>query len=235
VVNDREAEIARELSPAANVQVMCNGVELDRLRPLSPPGARPRVVFCGVMNYAPNDQGMRWFVEKVWPLVRSQRADAALTIVGADPSSALKALCADDRSIAVPGRVADVRDWLWSSAIGIAPLHVARGVQNKALEAIAAGLPIVITEAVAAGLPSEAAYASMVANTPERFAGHIVDLLAMSPEQRRAIARSADLSHLTWTHTLQSLWPIFQSAARQTKLISSEPRLQPSKTRYGSV
>jgi sugar transferase (PEP-CTERM/EpsH1 system associated) len=212
VVNEREATIARTLAPGANVQVLANGVELERLHPLGPPSANPRVVFCGVMSYAPNAEGMTWFVEKVWPLVRAHRSDATLAVVGLDPSPEFRSLCGSDPSITVTGRVPDVRDWLWESAVAIAPLHVARGVQNKALEAIAAGLPIVLTEAVAGGLPLTAAYASRVANTPDRFAAHVLDLLAMRPAERRAIAASADLSELTWSHTLESLWPLFARA-----------------------
>lgn len=213
VVNAREASVACELAPAANVRVLNNGIEIGRLCPPGPPADSSQVVFCGVMNYAPNDEGMQWFVRQVWPTVRAARPDATLAIVGSDPTAALKALCAGDASIQITGRVPDVRDWLWGSAIGIAPLHVARGVQNKALEAIAAGLPIVITEAVASGLPEVTAYASSVGNTPEQFAAHVVGLLGISPDARRARARSADLSGLTWPRTLEPLWPILAHAA----------------------
>jgi sugar transferase (PEP-CTERM/EpsH1 system associated) len=235
VVNQREADIARALAPGASVQVIPNGVELDRLRPVGPPTARPRVVFCGVMSYAPNAEGMTWFVEKVWPLVRAGRADATLAVVGLDPSPAFRSLCGNDPSITVTGRVPDVRDWLWEAAVAIAPLHVARGVQNKALEAIAAGLPIVLTEAVAGGLPHQAAYASRVANTPSQFAGHVLDLLSKSPDERRAMAESADFSTLTWERTLEPLKAIFDSAARRSKLVHSTPALASASARYGSV
>lgn len=212
VVNEREAAVARELAPTANVRVLVNGVELDRLRPVDPPEDNARVVFCGVMNYAPNDEGMTWFVREVWPLVRAQRSDATLAIVGADPTPALRGLCARDSAIEVTGCVPDVRNWLWNAAVGIAPLRVARGVQNKALEAIAAGLPIVITEAVAGGLPREAAVASSVADRPDRFAQHVLDILALSPTARRARASRADLSHLTWSNTLSPLWSLLEDA-----------------------
>jgi polysaccharide biosynthesis protein PslH len=234
VVNAREADNARELAPTANVTVLANGVELERLRPMMPPAVKPRVVFCGVMSYGPNAEGMTWFVEHVWPLVKAQRPDATLSVVGPDPPPAFSALCGADPSIIVAGRVPDVRDWLWSSAIGIAPLHVARGVQNKALEAIAAGLPIVITEAVAGGLPLNAAYASRVANTSDRFANHVVELLALSPEQRRAMARSADFSELTWPRTLEPLVSIFESAVR-SQLVSKRSSLASTHENYGSV
>ncbi len=217
VVNAREAAIARGLAPDANVRVLNNGIEIGRLRPPAAAADSTRVVFCGVMNYAPNDAGMQWFVREVWPTVLAARPDATLAIVGSDPTIPLKRLCAGDASIQVTGRVPDVREWLWESAVGIAPLHVARGVQNKALEAIAAGLPIVITGAVAGGLPEVAVSASSVANTPAHFAHHVLALLALTPTERRARALRADLSQLTWPQTLAPLWPILESAASRNE------------------
>jgi sugar transferase (PEP-CTERM/EpsH1 system associated) len=215
VVNEREAAVAQELAPGANIHVVHNGVELERLRPPEAPSAAPHVVFCGVMNYAPNDQGMQWFVRDIWPLVRAQRADAQLTIVGADPTAALRALCRLDASIAITGRVSDVRPWLWQSAVGIAPLHVARGVQNKALEAIAAGLPIVVTSAVAGGLPP-LGEAAAVADDPAAFARHVIDILALLPDARRGRAATADLGRLNWTNTLLPLWRILEHASMKS-------------------
>lgn len=225
VVNEREAGNARALTASANVRVLANGVELERLNPPHPPTTNPRVVFCGVMSYAPNADGMAWFVEKVWPLVRAARPDATLAIVGSDPSPSLRSLPRNDPSITVTGRVPDVRQWLWDSAVGIAPLHVARGLQNKALEAIAAGLPIVITGAVAGGLPESAASASRIADTPEDFAAHVINLLSLSPEQRRTVARSANLSELTWSRTLEPLWPIIEAAGHSMTVRQTLPSL----------
>jgi glycosyltransferase involved in cell wall biosynthesis len=178
---------------------------------------------------------MTWFVEKVWPLVRETRPDATLAVVGLDPSPAFRSLCGDDPSITVTGRVPDVREWLWDSAVAIAPLHVARGVQNKALEAIAAGLPIVLTEAVAGGLPYEAASASRVANTPAQFADYVLDLLSKSPDERRAMAESSDFRGLTWARTLEPLKAIFETAARRSQLVHSPSPLASASARYGSV
>jgi glycosyltransferase involved in cell wall biosynthesis len=220
VVNEREAENARRLAPAANVRVLLNGVETDRLRPQRGPSGQPRVAFCGMMDYAPNHDGMMWFVRSVWPLIRASRADATLTIVGANPLPALTQLCSGDPSITVTGRVDDVREWLWDAAVGIAPLHVARGVQNKALEAIAAGLPVVITDAVAGGLPQQAMAASRVANGAREFAASVLALLQLDPSARRDIAASSNLGELTWAQTLEPLLPILERA------VTSDPRLR---------
>lgn len=220
VVNDREAALASQLAPAGHVQVLANGVDVAALNPRRPATARARVVFCGVMNYAPNDQGVRWFVKEVWPLVRAQRPDATLAIVGSDPRPGLTALCAADHSIEITGRVADVREQLWNSAVAIAPLLVARGVQNKALEAIAAGLPIVVTSAVADGLPSQTRPAITIADGAGVFAQGVVNLLAMSPDARRAVAASANLSQLEWATTLEPLTRVLAAAASMS---SHEP------------
>jgi sugar transferase (PEP-CTERM/EpsH1 system associated) len=213
VVNEREAEIARQLSPTANVQVIANGVELDRLRPAAGPSQHERVVFCGVMNYAPNDHGIRWFINEVWPTVKSRRPASTLAVVGADPDRSLRALCARDHTIELTGKVPDVRPWLWESAVAIAPLHVARGVQNKALEAIACGLPIVVTPAVAAGLSNGLEPAFVVADAAPQFAQAVIDLLELPAATRRARAVAADLGELKWSNTLQRLELLLLNAA----------------------
>jgi sugar transferase (PEP-CTERM/EpsH1 system associated) len=217
VVNDREARIASALAPTAAVRVLANGVEAGRLNPVTEPAESAQVVFCGVMNYAPNNEGMQWFVREVWPLVRAARPDATLAIVGSDPTAELTSQCASDPSIDVTGRVADVREWLWQSAVAIAPLHVARGVQNKVLEGVAAGLPVVITDAVAGGVPSAVASATRLANVPKQFAHHVLELLAYTPAERRAIALTADLNALNWDATLEPLWPLLINASERRR------------------
>jgi sugar transferase (PEP-CTERM/EpsH1 system associated) len=213
VVNEREAAIARQLAPAASVHVIANGVEIERLRPPAVPSERERVVFCGVMNYAPNDQGIRWFIDEVWPIVKARRIGATLAIVGADPERSLQALCARDHTIELTGRVPDVRPWLWESAVAIAPLHVARGVQNKALEAIACGLPIVITSAVAAGLSKGLEPAFTIADAAPQFAEGVIKFLELPAAARRARAVAADLSELNWSNTLKPLEMLLRDAA----------------------
>jgi sugar transferase (PEP-CTERM/EpsH1 system associated) len=211
VVNEREATLARHMAPAANVMVVSNGVDARHLRPVNGPGAIPQLVFCGVMDYQPNEEGMLWFVRDVWPLVRASRPDSRLAIVGSDPTATLRAACAGDGAIEITGRVADVRERLWTSAIAVAPLRVARGLQNKVLEAVAAGLPTVVTTAVAAGLPRDVRPACPVADTPELFADAVLDLLALTPDQRRTRAESAILEPLAWPTTLKPLWSLLET------------------------
>jgi polysaccharide biosynthesis protein PslH len=223
VVNQREADIARRLAPAANVHVITNGVEIEHLQPPGPPQPGNRVVFCGVMDYAPNHDAMMWFVRDVWPAVLTGCPDATLAIVGSNPQRALLALSAKFQSITVTGRVEDVRSWLWKSAVSVAPLQVARGLQNKVLEAIAAGLPVVVTAAVAAGLPPQTGAAIFVADRPSSFADGVLELLRRPESERRRLAQSADLRQLSWDRTLEQAWSVLEGASTQSSRTVNSP------------
>ena len=119
----------------------------------------------GVMNYAPNVEGAVWLAREVWPIVRSARPDARLTLIGASPSAEVVALASDRTGVVVTGTVPDVRPYLWRAAVAAAPLQIARGIQNKVLEAVAAGLPCVVTPQVAEGLPREVVPACWTGST----------------------------------------------------------------------
>jgi glycosyltransferase involved in cell wall biosynthesis len=109
--------------------------------------------------------------------------------------------------------VKDVRPHLWQSALSVAPLHLARGVQNKVLEAIAAGLPCVVTPDVFEGLPAAVRPACVSVKAPEAFAGAIVQWLNMGGASRRAIAERAALDALSWDRQLQPFLDLIEQAA----------------------
>ncbi len=120
------------------------------------------MVFTGVFSYQPNEDGALWLIDHVWPRVRATVPQAHLTLVGMGPSPTLRRRAAD-AGVEVTGAVPDVRPYLWRAAVAVAPLETARGVQNKVLEAVAAGLPAVVTPAVFEGLPDAVRPACRVA------------------------------------------------------------------------
>jgi len=213
VVTAREAEALRALSPEARTVVIANGVDMQYLAPPGPPAVEPSVVFTGVFSYAPNADGAVWFAEQVWPRVRERFAAARLTLAGASPLARVRRLAERDPSIVVTGQVPDIRPYLWQSAVAIAPLFEARGVQNKVLEAAAAGLPSVVTSAVWGGLPPQGLAACRLANQPAAFAAAVNDLLALTPLERRALAGAADLASLTWPGCLAPMCDLIEAAA----------------------
>jgi sugar transferase (PEP-CTERM/EpsH1 system associated) len=216
VVTQREAIALQRIAPGAAVRVVHNGVDLSTLKPSSPPFEAPHVVFCGVMNYAPNVDGVLWFARNVWPLVRARRPDARLFIVGSDPVASVRRLGSLDSGIEVTGTVPDVRRYLWNAAISVAPLRTARGIQNKVLEAVACGLPTVATSQVLEGLPDQVRSACRSADLPGAFAEETLALLAMSGSDRRAIAEGADLAGLSWHNQLAPLYDILANAATRS-------------------
>ena len=154
-----------------------------------------------------------WFAQQVWPQIRRVHADATFTIVGSNPVSEIRNLAATGSGITVTDAVPDVRDYLWSAAVSIAPIKIARGVQTKVLEAVAAGLPAVVTSEVFAGLPSTVRPACRIADSADAFANETLALLSLSGEARRATAHRANLDSLKWEAQLSPLISILKSAA----------------------
>ena len=220
VVNDRERAALEAIAPGAPVHVVPNGIDAQRFTPPIVPASSPEIVFCGVMDYAPNVDGVLWFVKHVWPQVRAARSDAKFTIVGARPSAAVRALALDP-SIEVTGTVADVRPYLWRSALSVAPLLIARGVQNKVLEALAAGLPCVVSRAVSEGLPLAARNGCLGGATAQTFAASVLHVLAMRPEARRRMAASANLAELSWRGAFAPLGGLLRAAAAHSHPLPS--------------
>jgi glycosyltransferase involved in cell wall biosynthesis len=213
VVNEKERQAMTAIAPRARVEVVPNGVDAARLRPPAGPAGEPVVVFCGVMNYAPNEEAAIWFAREVWPLVLARRPDARFNIIGSSPTPAIQALADPNAHITVVGAVPDVAPYLWNAAVSVAPLQMARGIQNKVLEAIAAGLPTVVTPIVSEGLPSLVLLACRVAESAQVFADAVVTFLDWTPEQRRELAFAVDLGSLSWDRTLAPVYDLLREAA----------------------
>lgn len=212
-VNERETLAVRSLVPAADVVTIGNGIAFESFAPLTEAAGTADVVFCGVMDYPPNEAAALRLIRHIWPLVRAQRPDATLWLVGTGATERMRKSAGGEPSIHITGNVPDVRPFLWRSAVAATPLTTARGVQNKVLEALAAGLPVVVSPVVAEGLPKSVEAGVTVADSDAHFAAAIGRLLALTPAERRRIAASADLTALTWERQLEPLWDILVAAA----------------------
>jgi len=190
-ISEAEAEIVRHHAPGRDFSIIPNGVDLDAFRP-GPKVARPRdpvVVFTGVMGYFPNVDAVSHFARDILPRVRGQLPDARFVIVGRDPATAVRRL-AGLPGVTVTGAVADVRPYLADAAVAVAPFRIARGVQNKVLEAMASGLPVVGTRLAFQGITANKGDGVRVADSPEAFAEEVVALLR-NPARQHELGQQA--------------------------------------------
>jgi sugar transferase (PEP-CTERM/EpsH1 system associated) len=154
-VSEAEAALFRERTGAKRVHVVENGIDtefFDSAATFKRIDAMGRlIVFTGQMDYRPNIEGVIWFVETIMPHIRLAHPDARFAIVGRNPTEAVKAL-AKQPGVTVTGEVADVRGWLAAASVVVAPLKLARGIQNKVLEGMAMARPVVASDAAAQGI-----------------------------------------------------------------------------------
>lgn len=189
-VSDAEAALFRERSglEIADVRALQNGVDLDYYDPGADfpriDGRGPLIVFTGQMDYSPNIDAVRWFAGEVMPMLPGAR----FAIVGRKPSEAVLRL-AGPRTI-VTGAVPDVRSWLAAADVVAAPLRIARGIQNKVLEAMAMARPVVASPAAFEGIEAEPGRHLLVAGEAEAQAEAISGLLG-DPEQARTLGLAA--------------------------------------------
>ena len=161
------------------------------------------VVFTGMMNYWANVDGISWFVNEVWPKVRSQEPKAELWIVGASPTQEVLGLESIE-GVRVTGRVADIRPFLKYAALAVVPLRIARGVQNKILEALAMGCIIVCTPQAAAGLQGGLSAPVIVAETSAEMHEKVIELLgSIDVSDNRDAGRGYVLDCYDWEVNLE--------------------------------
>ena len=177
------------LIPGVPVSLVGNGVDLDYFRSRGVAKRPGSIVFTGVMDYFPNVDAVMWFCDKILPIVQQQIPEAGLTICGSRPAAPVRRL-ANRRGVTVTGRVPDTRPYLDGAEVFVAPMRMARGIQNKLLEALAMGLPCVASVAAATGTVVQDGEGILAADDPEEFAQLVVRVLR-DGAFRAAMARKA--------------------------------------------
>jgi polysaccharide biosynthesis protein PslH len=170
------------LIPGAAVSTVGNGVDLEYFRPMGTRKKRFSLVFTGVMDYRPNIDAVTWFCEEMLPRIQAAVPEATFTICGSKPTSAVQKL-ASRPGVVVTGFVPDTRTYLDSADVFVAPLRIARGIQNKVLEAMAMGVPVVACTAAWRGTVFPQGGGILVADDAAEFAKCVIRLLLNQPER----------------------------------------------------
>lgn len=176
-------------TPAAPIEVIPNGVDLERFAPAATSTREPAtLVLSGKMSYHANATAALWLGRAIMPLIWRERRDVRCLIVGRDPPPAVRALANDPR-ITVTGNVPSVVPFLQRATIAVVPLRYSVGIQNKVLEAMATATPVVTTPPAVRALGARAGEELFVAATAQAFADTTLELLER-PEQRATIGRA---------------------------------------------
>lgn len=217
LVSEPEATVFRNLVPShhGKVRGIGNGVDHAYFDPaigFDAPydTARPNFVFTGTMDYKPNIDAVVWFAADILPAIRRGLPTAQFQIVGANPAVEVQRLARQD-GVHVTGRVPDVRPHIAHATVAVAPMRIARGIQNKVLEAMAMARPTVVTPQGLEGIAAVHGVEVAIADTAAGFAAQCVRL-ATSPDAGRigAAARQHVLAYCDWDARLSAYDAILQ-------------------------
>jgi sugar transferase (PEP-CTERM/EpsH1 system associated) len=219
-VSGTEAELFRQLAPecASRISYYNNGVDLEYFSPTPAydnpylPGERV-LVFTGAMDYWANVDAVAWFAREVFPALQAQFADVRFYIVGSRPTAEVQALAGN--GILVTGRVADIRPYLAHAAIAVAPLRIARGIQNKVLEAMAMAKAVIVSPQALEGIEAEPGRELLLAADAAAFVRHIAAQLPQpDPTLGRAARQRVEQSY-SWDGSLQRVDRLLAQAGAQ--------------------
>jgi sugar transferase (PEP-CTERM/EpsH1 system associated) len=222
-VSREEAELFRGLAPesAAKTTYRVQGVDSDFFDPAGDypdpyPAGAPALVFTGAMDYWPNVDAVTWFATEAFPAVREAVPDAVFCIVGMRPAPEVQRLSGQP-GIMVTGGVPDVRPYLAHARAAVLPLRIARGIQNKVLEAMAMQLPVIATPGAMTGIQPFAGFAPTISEQAEILADAAIGRLRQ-PRLRDEAGRQCVLERYDWDANLQRIGRLLESGEAEPDL-----------------
>jgi polysaccharide biosynthesis protein PslH len=212
LVSEAEADLFRRRTGAANVNALGNGIDTDfydpaaKFKKLHPAFPDPLIVFTGQMDYRPNIEAVTDFAQHAMPAIRAAHPETTFAIVGRNPTQVVSDLSMLP-GVQVTGAVDDVRTWLAAADVVVAPLRIARGIQNKVLEAMAMAKPVVVSPSAAEGIDAENGVHFHVERDVEAEAKRVCALLNESASARAMgkAARTHVVAHYGWARQLAPL------------------------------
>lgn len=215
LVSEIDAAVYSRVCPGKRVEVIHNGVDADFFKPLGAEVEPHELIFEGSISFAPNRDGILYFVDEILPLIRQSIPDVKFTIAGRNPPPEIQRLASD--SITVTGFVDDVRPYLDRAAVFVCPLRGGAGIKNKVLQAWSMGKAVVATTPSIGGLKVQDGKNIFVRDAPESFAAEVIRLL-QNPAEAAQIgqnARATIMDHYTWDKKAAQLEALLVSISNE--------------------
>ncbi|GAB6054312.1 TIGR03087 family PEP-CTERM/XrtA system glycosyltransferase [Magnetospira thiophila] len=216
-VSTPEAELFQQLVPQAAGKTLgiANGIDAayfspEHAYPDPYDGIGPALCFTGAMDYWPNVDAVGWFAQEIFPKIRKRHSEALFAIVGGSPTPEVRKL-GERPGVMVTGRVPDVRPYIAHAAVAVAPMRIARGIQNKVLEAMAMGRPTVTTAQGLEGIDAGPGQHLLLANSTQAIAEAVLGAIHSTEAQAMgAAARARVIERYSWSAKLAQFDQLFQ-------------------------
>jgi sugar transferase (PEP-CTERM/EpsH1 system associated) len=219
-----EETLLRSFAPWARTAVIPNGIALDYYQPVEQVPGPPAVIFTGAMDYMPNVDAVQHFCGEILPRIRERIPDTRFYIVGLKPAAEVRRL-AETRGVVVTGTVPDVRPYYGRVGVCVAPLRIGRGVQNKVLQSMAMGIPVVASSVAQRGLEAVPGKHLYVEDDPLAVAERVVSLLE-APVAGKFMGRQARAfveSHHSWDASCSRLEAMLLALAKSNPRLAGSP------------
>ena len=226
VVSAVEKELFMEQIPDVTPWVLPNGVDVEHFKTQDDARREPHtIVFTGVMDYEPNVDGVTWFCEECLPRIRAEFGDARFLIVGNRPTAEVHKLATDHEGVEVTGWVPETPPFFDRASVAIAPLRVARGLQNKVLEAMSMRLPVVASSAAARGVGVVPDDTLLVADGVDATTEAVLRLFRNPTEARATGDRAAEFirENFRWKNMFAIVEDILSQVTAKTTSAESAP------------
>ena len=211
LISDADIKAEKALGAEKNISIIANGVDLEYFKPSSSGFDNRKIAFIGNLHSFPNRDAVLYFHEEIFPVIKSARPDAVFYIVGSNPPEKIKKL-ADGKNVFVTGPVEDTRAYLGDAAALVCPIRVATGMQNKVMEAMAMGLPVVSTSISTQWIPEGRETGITTSDSSAGFADNVIKIMNDKGlrDKLSSISRKYAEENFNWEKNIRILENIFE-------------------------